>query len=51
METLSIADKTILTQLTGDVIFKNVVFGYNEEKTILKRYQFICINQDKRLPL
>ena len=26
----------VLVELTGDVRFKNVVFGYNEEKTVLK---------------
>ena len=29
-------DKAILKELTGDVRFENVVFGYNEEKTVLK---------------
>lgn len=28
--------KSTLVELTGDVRFKNVVFGYNEEKTVLK---------------
>lgn len=31
-----LADEPILRKLTGDVRFKNVVFGYNEEKTVLK---------------
>ena len=32
----SLSDEPILIELTGDVRFKNVVFGYNEEKTVLK---------------
>ncbi len=32
----SLSDEPILVELTGDVRFKNVVFGYNEEKTVLK---------------
>ena len=32
----SLTDEAILIELTGDVRFKNVVFGYNEEKTVLK---------------
>ncbi len=32
----SLTDEPILRELTGDVRFKNVVFGYNEEKTVLK---------------
>ena len=32
----SLTDEAILVELTGDVRFKNVVFGYNEEKTVLK---------------
>ena len=31
-----LTDEPILRELTGDVRFKNVVFGYNEEKTVLK---------------
>lgn len=31
-----LSDEPILKELTGDVRFKNVVFGYNEEKTVLK---------------
>ncbi|MBM6819066.1 ABC transporter ATP-binding protein [Clostridium saudiense] len=31
-----LSDEPILRELTGDVRFKNVVFGYNEEKTVLK---------------
>lgn len=33
---IDLSDEPILVQLTGDVRFKNVVFGYNEEKTVLK---------------
>ncbi|WP_294173862.1 ABC transporter ATP-binding protein [uncultured Clostridium sp.] len=32
----SLTDEPMLKELTGDVRFKNVVFGYNEEKTVLK---------------
>ena len=32
----ALSDEPILKELTGDVRFKNVVFGYNEEKTVLK---------------
>ena len=32
----TLSDEPILRELTGDVRFKNVVFGYNEEKTVLK---------------
>lgn len=32
----SLTDEAMLKELTGDVRFKNVVFGYNEEKTVLK---------------
>ena len=32
----TLSDESILKELTGDVRFKNVVFGYNEEKTVLK---------------
>ena len=32
----TLSDEPILKELTGDVRFKNVVFGYNEEKTVLK---------------
>ena len=32
----SLNDESILVELTGDVRFKNVVFGYNEEKIVLK---------------
>lgn len=32
----SLSDEPMLKELTGDVRFKNVVFGYNEEKTVLK---------------
>ena len=31
-----LSDEPILRELTGDVRFKNVVFGYNEEKIVLK---------------
>ena len=31
-----LTDEPILRELTGDVRFKNVVFGYNEEKSVLK---------------
>ena len=31
-----LSDEPILRELTGDVRFKNVVFGYNEEKNVLK---------------
>ena len=31
-----LSDEPILKELTGDVRFKNVVFGYNEEKIVLK---------------
>ena len=30
------SNESTLVELTGDVRFKNVVFGYNEEKTVLK---------------
>ena len=33
---VELTDEPILKELTGDVRFKNVVFGYNEEKTVLK---------------
>lgn len=33
---VELTDEPILRELTGDVIFKNVVFGYNEEKIVLK---------------
>ena len=33
---VELTDEPILRELTGDVRFKNVVFGYNEEKTVLK---------------
>ena len=32
----SLTDEPMLKELTGDVRFKTVVFGYNEEKTVLK---------------
>jgi ATP-binding cassette subfamily B multidrug efflux pump len=32
----ALSDEPILKELTGDVRFKNVVFGYNEEKIVLK---------------
>ncbi len=32
----ALSDEPILRELTGDVRFKNVVFGYNEEKIVLK---------------
>ena len=32
----SLTDEPMLKELTGDVRLKNVVFGYNEEKTVLK---------------
>lgn len=32
----TLTDEQVLVELTGDVRFKNVVFGYNEEKTVLK---------------
>ena len=32
----SLTDEPMLKEITGDVRFKNVVFGYNEEKTVLK---------------
>ena len=33
---VELTDEPILRELTGDVRFKNVVFGYNEEKSVLK---------------
>lgn len=33
---VALSDEPILIELTGDVRFKNVIFGYNEEKTVLK---------------
>ena len=33
---MELTDEPILRELTGDVRFKNVVFRYNEEKTVLK---------------
>ena len=33
---VELTDEPILRELTGDVRFKNVVFGYNEEKIVLK---------------
>ena len=33
---VELTDEPILRELTGDVRFKNVVFRYNEEKTVLK---------------
>ena len=33
---VELTDEPILKELTGDVRFKNVIFGYNEEKTVLK---------------
>ena len=38
----TLSDEPILRELTGDVRFKNVVFGYNEEKTVLKNISLIC---------
>ena len=33
---VELTDEPILRELTGDVRFKNVIFGYNEEKIVLK---------------